>query len=88
MTEETEKPKPDFVLSSGKEIVFDLNQMTYGQWLGLFDAKESDERSDETLARVCGVAYEELKALQFPEYRRLFLAFLKRTREPLSAPNA
>jgi hypothetical protein len=78
----------DHVLPDGKEITFDLSVMTYGQWLGLFDAKESDERSDKTLARVCGITMKELKALPFLEYKRLFEAFLKKTREPLSDPNA
>jgi hypothetical protein len=78
----------DFVLPDGKEITFDLSQMTYGQWLGLFDAKESDERSDKTLARVCGIAFKEIKELPFLEYKRLFNAFLKKSREPLSDPNA
>ena len=78
----------DYVLPDGKEITFDLSQMSYGQWLGLFDSKESDERSDKTLARVCGITMKELKALPFLEYKRIFEAFLKKTREPLSDPNA
>jgi hypothetical protein len=78
----------DFTLADGKEITFDLTQMTYGQWLGLFDPKESEERSDKTLARVAGITLKELKALPFLEYKRLFQAMLKKTREPLTDPNA
>ena len=78
----------DFTLADGREIDFDLSQMTYGQWLGLFDPKESDERSDKTLARVCGITVKELKAIPFLEYKRVFAAFMKKTREPLSDPNA
>ena len=78
----------DFTLSDGREITFDLDQMNYGQWLGLFDPKESDERSDKTLARVTGITMKELKALPFIEYKRLFQAMLKKAREPLSDPNA
>jgi hypothetical protein len=77
----------DITLSDGREITFDLSQMTYGQWLGLFDVKESDERSDKTLARVCGMELKELKALPFPDYKRLFNALLKKAREPLADPN-
>ena len=77
----------DYKLQDGTEITFDLSKMTYGQWMGLFDSKESDERSDETLARVCGLEIEVLKGLPFPDYKRLFAAFLKKTREPLSDPN-
>lgn len=78
----------DFVLADGKEITYDLSQMTYGQWLGLFDPKESDERSDKTLARVAGITLKELKALSFIEYKKLLNGLLKRAREPLADPNA
>ena len=78
----------DFTLANGTEITFDLSKMTYGQWLGLFDTKESEERSDSTLARVCGLKIKDLKAIPFLEYKALFQAFLKKTREPLQDPNA
>lgn len=78
----------DFTLADGQEITFDLTQMTYGQWLGLFDPKESDERSDKTLARVSGITIKELKSLTFIEYKKLFQAMLRKTREPLTDPNA
>lgn len=78
----------DFTLADGREVDFDLSQLTYGQWLGLFDPKESEDRSDKTLARCSGLTLKELKALPFLEYKRLFQAFLKKTREPLSDPNA
>jgi hypothetical protein len=77
----------DFVLANGTEITFDLDKMTYGQWLGLFDVKESDERSDATLARVSGLKPKDLKAVPFPEYKRLLQALLKKAREPLADPN-
>ncbi len=77
----------DFVLSDGQEINFDLSKMTYGQWLGLFDPKEADEKSTETLARVAGVTVDSLKSLPYTEYKKFFSAFLKKTREPLSDPN-
>ncbi len=84
----TDEKKADFILADGREINFDLTQMSYGQWLGMFDPKESDERSDKTLARVSGITMKELKELPFIEYKKLFQAFLKKTREPLSDPNA
>ena len=78
----------DITLENGREITFDLSKMTYGQWLGLFDPKESDERSDKTLARVSGLEMKELKALPLPEYKRLLQAMQKKARSPLSDPNA
>ena len=76
------------VTIGGKDITFDLSKMTYGQYKGIFDAKESDETSDETLARVAGMTVKDLRNLVFDDYRRLFAAFLKKIREPLSDPNA
>ncbi len=78
----------DFVTSTGIEITFDLSQMTYGQWKGLFDPKESDEKSDVTIARVAGITPKKLNALPYLEYKALFQAFLKKCREPLASPNS
>lgn len=77
----------DYILPDGKEITFDLSKMTYGQWMGMFDPKESEERSDQTLARVAGIEMEELKTIPYPEYRKLLAAFFKRCRAPLDDPN-
>jgi hypothetical protein len=74
----------DLILTDGREVAFDLSKMTYGQWLGLFDPRESDGKSAETLARVSGMTAKELKALPFPEWKRLFAALLKKTREPVT----
>jgi hypothetical protein len=82
----------DFTIKNGKkpgkEINFDLSKMTYNQFKDMFNPKSSEETSDETLCRVAGISPQELGSLSFPEYQRLFQAFLKKTREPLSDPNA
>ena len=83
-----DEKKPDLVLKDGREITFDLDQMTFGQWQGIFSPRESDERTDKTIARVCGLTLPELKALKFTEYKRLFAKLLARAQEPLSDPNA
>ena len=78
----------DFTLANGQDINFDLSKMSYGEWNGLFDVKEPRRKSDITLARVCNITVKELEDIPFPEYRLLFAAFLKKTREPLQDPNA
>jgi hypothetical protein len=78
----------DFILADGREITFDLDKLTYGQWVGLFSPTESEERSDKTLARVSGLEVKELKALKILEYKKLLAALRKRVQEPLSDPNA
>jgi len=77
----------DIILSDGKEITFDLSKMTYGQYQGLFDKEEAEEKSDETIFRVAGITAEEAKTFSFVDYRRLIDAFFRKTREPLSDPN-
>ena len=78
----------DLKLSDGREITFDLSKITYGQWLGLFDPKESEDRSDMTIARVAGLSFEELKAVSYLDYRRITEAFFRKAREPLADPNS
>ena len=78
----------DFTLQDGTEITFDLSKITYGQYLGLFDQKESDERSDKTIARVAGMDFKELKNLNLLEYKRLVKALFEKFKEPLSDPNS
>ena len=51
----------DFKLANGTEITFDLSKMSYGEWNGLFDVKESRKKSDITLARVCNITVKELE---------------------------
>jgi outer membrane receptor for ferric coprogen and ferric-rhodotorulic acid len=70
------------------KITFDLSKMTYGQYKGLFDPQESEEKSDVTIARVCGLTLEQLNDLPYLEERRLMQAFFKKCREPLSDPNS
>jgi hypothetical protein len=72
----------DYVMPNGREITFDLTQLTYGQYLGLFDASESDERSDKTLARLSGLSVKELKGLPFLEYKKFLNTFLRNAESP------
>ena len=78
----------DHTLPDGREINFDLDKLTYGQWLGIVSPTESEERSDKTIARVAGLELKELKSLKINDYKRLVSALMKRVREPLQDPNA
>jgi hypothetical protein len=78
----------DFTLSNGKEITFDLTKLSHGQYKGLFDPKESDKKSDATIAGVAGLTVAELDALPHNEYRAFVQAFFKKCREPLADPNS
>ena len=80
----------DLVLQDGKEITFDLRAFTTKEYLGMFDARESETRSDKTLAKACGMEHKELLALPFEDYRRVLDAFFKKCNSPLDAtvPNS
>ncbi len=84
----SEEKKPDFTLSDGTAITFDLRKMTRRQWKGIFDPGESDEESDVTVARVCGIEIKKLLELDLIEYKTLLNALIARARQPLSDPNA
>ena len=79
---------PDMVLSTGKEIRFDLSKMSYGQYLGLWDPDEADEKSFLTISRVCGMPWEEMRELPYPEYKLLMSKFFQRCKDPVNSPNA
>jgi hypothetical protein len=78
----------DFTLGDGREIDFDLDKLTYGQWLGMFSPGESEERTDKTLARVSGLELKDIKALKIMDFKKLVSALRKKIQEPLTDPNA
>ena len=78
----------DYTLPDGREITFDLDKLTYGQWVGIHSPTESEERTDKTLARVAGLELKDIKALPILEFKRLIAALRKRVQEPLTDPNA
>lgn len=85
MTEET---KPDLVLQDGREITFDLSAVTWQEYMGLFNQAESDERSDKTLAKACGLDYKkEYVKLSVLDCKRIVRAFVKKAQDPLADPN-
>lgn len=78
----------DVTLSDGREITFDLNKITYREYRKIFDEKENEKESDEKIARVCGLSYEDYDSLPLLDHRRVFLAFFKKAAEPMSDPNS
>lgn len=78
------KQKADFTLEDGTEITFDLHKLTRAEFKGLFDPSVPVADSEDAFARTAGITVEKLNALTVPEYKRLFDALLKKTREPLA----
>jgi hypothetical protein len=78
---------PDVTLSDGREITFDLSSLTLGEYRALFSAKQKPEDEDRIISRTSGIPVEEFGSLKYLDWKRLTLAFFKKTRSPLADPN-
>lgn len=77
----------DITLSTGREIAFDLSQMSLREYRSLFNSKQAQSVEDEIISRVSGLTVDEYTALSFPDYKRIIQALLKKAREPLADPS-
>lgn len=78
----------DIVLSDGREFEIDLNKITIIEYRGIFDKEESNDKSDETVAKTIGLTLEELQALGFVDYRTVMSAFFQKVRDVMNSPNS
>lgn len=77
----------DLTLQDGTEITFDLRAITLKEWTGMFNPRETDARTDKTLAKACGIEWKEFEKICFEDYRIILAAFLQRCKQPLTNPN-
>lgn len=77
----------DFVTQSGREITFDLSQITVGEYRSLFDPKQAVTLDDSVLEKALGVEAGFILGLSLIEHKKLFREFIKRATSPLSDPN-
>ena len=77
----------DVVLSDGREVTFNLMELTLSEYRSLFDKEQKTEDEDEILARVSGLSVEEYRKLLYPDWKRLTLALFQAFRNPLQDPN-
>ena len=78
----------DIVLSNGREITFNLELLTLREYRSLFDKSQPQEAEDRIVAKVCGLELDDYLDINYQDWKRLFTAFVKRARSPLSDPNA
>ena len=78
----------DVVLTNGKEITVDLTAFTVEEYRGIFSRKESQKKSDETLAKAVHLTYEELTKLDYLNYKKILEAVIEKCTKPLSDPNS
>lgn len=79
----------DFTLGDGREITFNLSQISMAEYAALFDTAAPAEKDTAVIARVMGLTPEDYTAMQtsatvsLKEWKQLHRAFFKKCREPL-----
>lgn len=77
----------DITLSDGREITIDLGKISIREWRALFDRNQPEEDEFGTIGKVVGLTVEQVGALPFPDWQRVYRAVLKKAQEPLADPN-
>ncbi len=77
----------DVTLSDGREVTFDLAQISRAEYRALFDPQQPREQESQILARVPGLAFEEIdNGLSLLVWKRLAAAFFIKYPKPLADP--
>lgn len=78
----------DVTLHDGRELTFDLYQMTVREWNTLIDLDNPPTREYEygLIAKCCELAAEDIQELPLPDYQKLTRAFFKKVTTPEEAP--
>ena len=72
-------------LSNGREITVDIGRISVREYRALFNPEQKQDDEDSTLAKVAGLAVDELLDLSQPDYRRIITAMLADAEQPLDA---
>jgi len=86
---EEKKPdvvKPAVVLSDGREINFDLNAITVGEWRAFVD-NITAEAEDVLIEKCADLEKGLVIGLGYGDWQKLTKAFYAQIREPLTNPN-
>ena len=72
-------------LSNGREITVDIGRISVREYRALFNPEQKQDDEDSTLAKVAGLAVDELLDLSQSDYRRIITAMLADAKQPLDA---
>ena len=72
-------------LSNGREITVDIGRISVREYRALFNPEQKQDDEDSTLAKVAGLAVDELLDLSQPDYRRIITAMLADAKQQLDA---
>lgn len=78
----------DVKLSDGRELNFDLYNLSMAEYRSLIDPAQPAEEGDALVGKCCGLSGDEVAALPQPDWRKLMRAFFEKAREPLADPNS
>jgi hypothetical protein len=73
-------------LSDGREIEYDLRNITLKEYKALFDPKQVDGEDYTILAKVTGMKPDEFEGLSLYDTKLIWQGFFKVTKEPLANP--
>ena len=80
--------KGDFDIEvGGYQVTFDLNCFTRREYRQLLEPGRDEREDDGVIARATGLSVEQIEELGNTDWRRLWVAFFTKNREPLSDPN-
>jgi len=77
----------DVILHDGKEITLNLYSFTYDEYMEIF-GEGNEQKADALVAKCAGLTAEELKALPYPDNRKIYFQFFKKCREVTQDPNS
>lgn len=87
MSEKTNQPKPDVVLSDGTGVFFDKHNIKPREWKEMFSPEQSDEDGQRIMARFACLEFEYVTELSLYDWQLLVVSAVAKVREPV-APNS
>lgn len=75
----------DVILTDGTEITIDLSHITWREHKALFN-RNAEEKSDETMAKACGLSLEQFESLSVLDAKRITQKYFIKAAEPLADP--
>lgn len=71
-----------------REITFDLDKVTQGEWEDIIDGKGGIKAEREILSKTSGLSLDEMRKLSRNEYKQLISKFIEVNLLPLKSPNS
>ena len=77
----------ELTLKSGKTVKIDVSDLTTKEWREFISASGDPAAEDVVIRKCAGLSQDEIDALPIQETRRVVMAIVRATQEPLADPN-